>query len=112
MKCLIQSHPPCADLCCHLVKQHPLHGLVLAKHLKKHGTVLPAQASLLALLMEQDKAISTAEAALVKLSDNIKMWALTMDDNDDATSVLFAFALKKDLLGRYFVILLVPDRLN
>ncbi|XP_071537756.1 nucleolar pre-ribosomal-associated protein 1 [Panulirus ornatus] len=99
LKCLLQSHPPSADLCCHLVRVHPPHGLVLVKHLKKHGTVLPAHASLLGMLIDQDATMSAAEAALVKVTDNIKNWALDMDDEDDATSVLLTFALKKDLLG-------------
>lgn len=102
MKCLASAQPPCAALCCHLVRLHPPHGVVLAKYLKRHRTILPAQASLLAMLLEKEECLSTAEAALAKVADVIKMWALDMDgdddDDDDTTGKLLALALKKGMI--------------
>nr|XP_045624958.1 nucleolar pre-ribosomal-associated protein 1-like [Procambarus clarkii] len=100
IKCLACAQPPCAELCCQLVRLHPPHGTVFIKRLKKHGTLLPAQASLLAMLLEEDDILSTSEAALAKVSDEIKMWALAMDDDEDATSKIFAFALEKSMIDK------------
>ncbi|KAG7175228.1 nucleolar pre-ribosomal-associated protein 1-like [Homarus americanus] len=98
IKCLVRARTPCVDLCCQLMKLHPSHGTTLVKHLKSHRAVLPSQAPLLALLLDQDETMATAELALAKVSRKIKLWALDIDGDDDATSILFALALKKNLI--------------
>lgn len=101
LKSLLQLQPPCPELCCHIVKQHPMHSQIFAKYLKKHGTVLPAQASLLALLLSQDEITVLTKAALFKILDDIKEWVLDIDGAEDETSMLLPHVLKQDLLGEF-----------
>lgn len=102
LKSLLQLQPPCPDLCCHIIKQHPQHCLTFTKYLKKHGTLLPAQAPLLSLLLNQDEVTLSAhlsKAALLKVLESIKEWVLDTGGAQDATRVLIPHVLRLDLLG-------------
>lgn len=101
LKSLLQLQPACPDLCCHIVKQHSQHGQTFAKYLKKHRAALPAQAPPLALLLTQDEIASTANAAVVKILDDIKEWVLDTDGDEDAISVLLPYTLERDLLSKF-----------
>lgn len=100
LKNLLQVQPACPDLCCHILKQHPQHAKTFAKYLKKHRTPLPAHAPTLALLLEQEEIASVAQAALVKVMDEIKAWAVDTNGAEDATRVLLPYTLKLNLMGK------------
>lgn len=98
LKSLLQLQPPCPDLCCHIVKQHPQHSHTLAKYLKKHGTVLPHQAPLLAQLLNQSDIAETATGALIKVLNEIKMWVLDTEGEEDETRQLLPHVFRMELL--------------
>ena len=99
LKSLLQFQPPCPDLCCHIVKQHPQHSHTLAKYLKKHGTILPLQAPLLAQLLNQSDITEMATGALMKVLGKIKAWILDTEGEEDETRQLLPHVLNKELLG-------------
>ncbi|XP_045111061.1 nucleolar pre-ribosomal-associated protein 1-like [Portunus trituberculatus] len=98
LKSLLQFQPPCPDLCCHIVKQHPQHSHTLAKYLKKHGTILPHQAPLLAQLLNQNDIAEKATGALIKVLSEIKTWILDFEGEEDKTSLLLPHIFSKGLL--------------
>lgn len=81
---------------------HPPHGLVMAKHLKKHGLVLPAQACLVSKLLSQEETIPAAGKALIKASAAIKTWFLNFENENSGMNELLTHALDWKIFGKCY----------
>lgn len=99
LKSLLHSSPPSSNLCCRILKLHPPHAVVFAKKLKKHKSLRPSHAALLASLADQEESVHTAVVILRDLVEDLKSWALTMEEEKEGYSKLFNCALKFEILG-------------
>lgn len=100
LKSLLHSSPPSSNLCCRILKLHPPHAVVFAKKLKKHKSLRPSHAALLASLADQEESVHTAVVILRDLVEDLKSWALTMEEEKEGYSKLFNCALKFEILDQ------------